>query len=123
MTEKRAGVFAAIFFMAAILATAGIAAQAPQPDALEKGVEIIDLPGGPLGDVRFPHRLHQESQKDCNICHDLFARQPGAIQKQQQAGALRKQQVMDELCIGCHHRLESAGKPSGPTRCDLCHQR
>ncbi|MFP3981002.1 MAG: cytochrome c3 family protein [Desulfobacterales bacterium] len=83
----------------------------------------MQLEGGTLGDVPFPHRLHQENVNECSSCHELFPQESGAIRAQQEAGALKKQKVMNDQCIKCHLARSSAGKSAGPTKCGTCHQR
>ncbi|MFP4194212.1 MAG: cytochrome c3 family protein [Desulfosalsimonas sp.] len=87
------------------------------------GAEEICLQGGRLGEVEFPHLLHQKTPGDCSTCHDMFPREKDAILMQQEAGELKKQQVMNMLCIKCHVARQSVLKPSGPTKCAKCHQK
>ncbi|MBS3809320.1 MAG: cytochrome c3 family protein [Desulfobacterales bacterium] len=89
----------------------------------ETGAEMIRLEGGVLGEVPFPHRLHQRNTNECNVCHDMFPKRRGAIAAKQKAGDLKKQQVMNGQCIKCHQARQSAEKPSGPAGCAGCHQR
>lgn len=90
---------------------------------IENGPEMMQLEGGMLGSVPFPHRQHQETADECSTCHKLFPQEPGAIQSLQASGELKKQQVMNSLCIDCHTDRQSAGKPTGPIQCGKCHQR
>ncbi len=105
-------------FCMVLLTAAAFAENSP-----EAGAEMIRLEGGFLGKVQFPHRLHQQNTNDCNVCHDMFPKQEGAIEAKQKAGELKKQQVMNDQCIQCHLARQSEGKPSGPADCAGCHQR
>lgn len=92
--------------------------------ALEnKGSNQISLPGGKRGDVPFPHHLHQNKLDDCNICHDTFAQEKGAIEKMKANGQLDKKHVMNKLCTKCHRQKKAAGETSGPVTCKQCHIR
>lgn len=106
-----------------ILSIAVRPAETSENDSPGKGAEMISLKGGILGKVPFPHRLHQKALDDCNACHDMFPRQRRAIQAQQEKGELKKQQVMDEVCIKCHVARQSGAEPAGPSQCGSCHQR
>jgi hypothetical protein len=75
------------------------------------------------GTVSFPHHQHQESLKDCNVCHTLFPQETGALAKLKSGGQLKPKQVMNKLCINCHRAEKKAGKASGPTICSQCHSR
>jgi len=66
----------------------------------------IELPSE-SGNVVFPHKKHQESVRDCKVCHKTS---PGTIKE---AGQFRPH----TLCIGCHEK----GKP-GPVSCANCHE-
>ncbi|MBS3755437.1 MAG: cytochrome c3 family protein [Desulfobacterales bacterium] len=112
-----------IFPLAAVILVSGIAAASSETEALDTGAASMQLEGGTLGDVPFPHRLHQENINECSSCHELFPRESGAIRAQQKAGALKKQKVMNDQCIKCHLARSSAGKSAGPTKCGTCHQR
>ena len=59
------------------------------------------------GNVVFPHKEHQESIRDCKVCHKT------ALGTIKQSGQYRPH----ELCIGCHEK-----KKSGPINCVGCHK-
>jgi hypothetical protein len=63
-----------------------------------------------MGNVTFPHKIHQELLKDCKVCH---AEIPGKIEG-------FGKDVAHKLCINCH-KSESNGK--GPTTCKACHKK
>jgi len=90
--------------------------------AQENGAETIELQGGPMGNVTFPHRLHQEKLKDCEACHKLFPKEAGAIQKLIADGTLKKKEVMND-CEKCHKERKAKGEAAGPTICKGCHKR
>lgn len=108
-----------ILFCVVFLAfSAGVmAAQVPK-----KGPEEITLDGGRKGDVQFPHRKHQNTLGDCNICHDIFPQKLGVIKELKNDGKLQKKQVMNH-CRSCHRRLAKQGKKAGPTSCKRCHSK
>lgn len=115
--------FTVLFALVFVSCTVAFSVDASGKDPQESGAGMINLEGGSLGAVQFPHRLHQQKINDCNACHDLFPREKGAIKAQQEAGKLEKQQVMNIHCIKCHMERNSASKPSGPTQCAKCHRR
>ena len=86
-----------------------------------QGAENIVLEGGKRGNIPFPHRQHQKNLGDCQICHSVFAQEPGIIQKLKTQGTLKKKYVMNKLCTKCHKEKKKAGQPSGPTTCAKCH--
>lgn len=92
----------------------GVAAQ-------NTGAEKIVIDGGKPGNVSFPHKLHQDNLKDCNVCHGVFPEESGIIAKLKAEGKLKKQQVMNTQCLKCHKDTKNAGQPSGPTACASCH--
>ena len=87
------------------------------------GAADMTLDGGKTGAVQFPHKAHQDNLKDCNICHDVFPQEKGAIDKLKAEGKLAAKQVMNTQCLKCHRDNKKAGKPSGPTGCTKCHGR
>lgn len=89
--------------------------------AANQGAESIEIYAGSKGDVPFPHRVHQERLKDCNVCHAVFPQEAESIKKLKDAGTLKKKDVMNKQCIKCHKDEKKAGNPSGPTTCSKCH--
>ena len=85
------------------------------------GAKELVIPAGNQGIVKFPHHRHQESMKDCMLCHDLYPRQAGAIQDLKQKGTLVPKQVMNKQCVKCHKAKKEAGEKSGPVICKECH--
>lgn len=61
------------------------------------------------GNVTFNHKKHQESLKDCKICH--AAETGGKIE------GLGKDWA-HKTCKGCHEE-----KKMGPTKCGECHKK
>lgn len=97
------------------LAAAAFAAQSLGP-------ETMSLFGGKSGDVPFQHRKHQDTLKDCNLCHEMFAQKSGAIEKLKADGALKGKEIMNKLCIKCHREKKREGVATGPTSsCKQCH--
>ena len=88
----------------------------------KKGSEQITLDGGQRGVVVFPHRQHQTTLGDCNICHNIFPQRPGVIKDLKDQGKLAKKRVMNH-CIGCHRNRVKQGQKAGPTSCLKCHKK
>lgn len=86
------------------------------------GMSDLKVGAGGKGKVDFPHAKHQETLKDCSICHTLFPQKIGAIEELVKQEKLKKKQVMNQ-CRGCHKDMKKAGKPTGPTSCSKCHPR
>jgi len=105
-----------VLFFLGIVVTVAMAFEDPN-----KGARNIVLEGGKSGIVNFPHQLHQDNIKDCNVCHDLFPQQAGGIQDLKNQGKLKKKQVMNKNCLKCHRAKKKAGEESGPTKCKECH--
>lgn len=87
------------------------------------GAENIILEGGDSGMVPFPHKIHQDNLKDCNICHELFGQELGIIEKLKSDERLKAKQIMNMQCLKCHRDTKRAGKASGPTSCATCHSK
>jgi len=88
-----------------------------------KGAEKIVLHGANMGDITFPHHQHQNVLGDCNLCHDLFPKEAGVIDKMKAGDELKKKQVMNTKCIRCHKEKKNEGVKTGPTSCSVCHQK
>jgi hypothetical protein len=82
----------------------------------------IVLEGGRLGSMAFPHQEHQDTLGDCNLCHNLFPKVAGSIDRLKEEGSLKKKATMDQ-CVGCHKNREDKGEKSGPTSCKGCHKK
>src|SRR5665647_1325413 len=82
--------------------------------AAGNGAETMVLKGGSPGDVAFNHKKHQDTLKDCDGCHKLFAKEAGSIEKAIAAGTLKKKDAMKE-CIDCHKATMAKGAVAGPT--------
>lgn len=87
------------------------------------GPKELAIYGGSKGDVQFPHKMHQDTLKDCKICHDVFPMKLGAIKSMKAAKKLKKRQVMNKTCIKCHRTRRSQGQSYGPILCNDCHTR
>ncbi|RNC72755.1 MAG: cytochrome C [Desulfuromonadales bacterium] len=61
------------------------------------------------GDVKFPHKKHQEALKDCKKCHEKGA---GKIE------GFGKELAHGKGCKGCHEEMKK-----GPTKCGECHKK
>lgn len=60
------------------------------------------------GNVTFNHKKHQESLKDCKVCHE---KGPGKIEG-------FGKDFAHKTCKGCHEQMKK-----GPTRCGECHKK
>lgn len=60
------------------------------------------------GNVTFHHKKHQETLKDCKVCHE---KGPGKIEGFGKDWA-------HKTCKGCH-----GDKGAGPTKCADCHKK
>ena len=85
------------------------------------GKEEINIDGGKKGNIDFPHRIHQDTLGDCNICHAVFPKKAGIIKELKTQKKLKKKQVMNKTCLKCHRSMKKAGKETGPTNCSACH--
>lgn len=112
---------AALILAALILTLAAGSVLSGESDST--GPETLILKGGARGDVPLPHRKHQDNLQDCKICHGLFPQKAGGIAAMKADGQLRNKQVMNKLCLSCHRNLKRAGKDTGPTTCNGCHQK
>ncbi len=102
-----------------LISMALIAAVAVAAD--NKGAKDMELNGGNKGNVPFPHHLHQDALKDCNVCHDVFPQKAGAIDDLKSQGKLESKQVMNRQCVKCHKEKRRAGEKTGPVTCSKCH--
>ncbi len=91
------------------------------PVSEQQGAKEITLSGGNRGEVLFPHFRHQEVIRDCSVCHQLFPREKGAIDRLKNDGTLQSKQVMNKLCVKCHREKAAAGENTGPKSCNACH--
>ena len=107
--------------LAALLVFAAVSIALSSAPAQNKGAAEIKLPGGKRGPVPFPHHRHQDTLKDCQICHSLFPQKAGIIEELKAAGTLKKKQVMNKQCTKCHKEKKKAGIKTGPTTCAKCH--
>ena len=74
--------------------------------AAAAGPEVITFKAS-MGDVAFPHKMHQEKLKDCKVCHQGT---PGKIEGFGKDWA-------HKTCKGCH-------KEKGvSTSCKTCHKK
>ncbi len=86
------------------------------------GQATMKLKGGSMGDVPFPHKAHQDSLKNCDLCHKMFPKEAGAIEKAIADGKLKKKEVM-KACETCHKETKAKGAAAGPTSCRDCHKK
>jgi plastocyanin len=94
----------------------------PTIDAENHGAENIVLQAPKRGDVPFAHALHQETLDDCMVCHELFPKVTGVIERLKADGSMKKKQVMKQ-CRACHRATKAGGGKTGPITCAGCHKR
>jgi len=90
--NKIISVFALVFFMAGFAMAA----------------DVMTFPAPKMGNVQFNHKKHQETLKNCKLCH---TKAPGKIEG-------FSKDVAHKMCIDCH---KSKGK--GPVSCKDCHKK
>lgn len=103
-----------------ILFAAGILLATTLLWAQNKGAKEIVIPGGTTGSVTVRHHLHQDALCDCNLCHNLFSKTAGIVQKLKDEGKLERKKLMNQ-CQKCHREKTSAGLKAGPVTCKGCH--
>ncbi|MBU1171147.1 MAG: cytochrome c family protein [Proteobacteria bacterium] len=84
------------------------------------GRPVLKIADGEKGDVTFPHEKHQQTLKDCTLCHSLFPKKPGVVREMITDGKLKRKQVMNH-CLACHKAKKKEGLKTGPTSCSKCH--
>jgi len=89
--------------------------------AENRGAETLKVDGASKGTVTFPHKVHQDELKDCNICHATFPQELGVIKKLKENKELKRKEVMNDVCLKCHKDYKAAGKEHGPINCNGCH--
>ena len=75
---------------------------------LALAADVMTLPAK-NGNITFNHKKHQDTLKDCKICHE--SETGGKI------AALGKDWA-HKTCKGCHEE-----KKAGPTKCGECHKK
>lgn len=86
-----------------------------------RGGEVLTVDGASKGAITFPHKEHQDTLKDCKICHDTFPQELGVIKKMKGNKELKRKQVMNDVCLKCHKEYKASGKNHGPINCNGCH--
>ncbi|HET6421421.1 MAG TPA: cytochrome c7 [Geobacteraceae bacterium] len=69
--------------------------------------DVITFPAK-MGDVKFPHKMHQQMVKDCKVCH---TRKIGTIDN-------FGKDTAHKMCWDCHK-----AKGKGPVACKDCHKK
>ena len=90
--------------------------------AEDTGAGNIVIKGGRLGSVAFPHRKHQDTLFDCKLCHNLFPKAAGSIERLKNKGNLKRKATMYQ-CVDCHKNKADKREKSGPTSCKGCHKK
>ncbi len=110
-----------LFVLGCVVVCVFMSVVATASDDSSRGSEDITISGGARGNVFFPHRVHENSLQDCNVCHSVFPEVPGAIDEAKEKGTLKAKEVMNKTCIQCHRDQKMQGVQSGPTTCSKCH--
>ena len=118
--QKGSFIFLIIVFPA-LMIPGNVMSVASDKAEMAVGDADIEIAGGEKGNVHFPHRRHQESLGDCNICHRFFKKEARSIETLKANGELIKKQIMNSLCLKCHRAENEKGNKSAPTSCSKCH--
>ena len=134
--RKRILFVGALIVSAALFATVGIPLATDAPEKINILDSSIEKPK--KGAVNFTHKKHAVDYKiACTECHHVYKdgknvfKQGDPIQKcsachdpVKSEGKVKKLMLaFHQNCQGCHKELETAGKPTGPTRkCNDCHE-
>ncbi len=126
-----------IFLLTAAVVSAA-QAQPAKTSGTEDVKDVIILGGGPLGGVKFEHRLHVERDPgQCVVCHhtskpekpetkpnqacrDCHTKPLPAGMKTTKQAAFHRSSGQAGLCIDCHKQVNAKGKKS-PQKCVECH--
>lgn len=112
---------ALVVVLAIVMVAVVSVAQDAQKTEGSKGAANLIITVKEKGDVKIPHAKHQETLKECAVCHNVFPQKAGSINELKAAGKLNKKQVMNTQCIKCHNEKKNAGVKSGPVTCSTCH--
>ncbi len=90
--------------------------------AMAIGPANITLPAKMMGNVQFPHAMHQKLLKNCKICHHKGVA-AGACTKCHgvKPEAPKFKDAAHKLCRGCHK--DGFKGMHGPTNCRGCHKK
>jgi hypothetical protein len=119
--KQKWGFISLITIFLAVTISGNVISVASDKAEMATGAMDIEIGGGEKGNIHFPHRRHQESLGDCNICHSLFKQEPWSIEDSKARGELVKKQIMNSLCLRCHRAESEKGNKSAPTTCSKCH--
>jgi predicted CXXCH cytochrome family protein len=125
-----------VIISAALLAGIGIPLATDAPDEINILDPAIESPK--KGAVKFTHKKHAVDYKiACTDCHHVYKdgknvfQQGDPVQKcsachdpvKSEGNVKKLMLAFHKNCQGCHKDLETAGKPSGPTKkCNDCHK-
>ncbi len=86
---------------------------------LAAGPKVVKLPAKMMGDVTFPHAMHQKIVKDCKTCHHMGVA-AGNCSKCHgvKEGVPSAKDAFHKTCKGCHQK-----ENKGPTNCKGCHKK
>ena len=99
----------------------------PETIIIDKGVYKTDI----YEKVSFKHGAHVlEYQITCIVCHHRWDQEQSKVpqkcnecHEKNDVGIISLRDAYMNMCRGCHGRLKTEGKPSGPTRCNECHSK
>ena len=88
--------------------------------------------------VEFPHGIHMEGDLDCTDCHHNYKDGKNILNEDdleegsssvkcagchagENENNYNLRQAFHKQCMGCHRKLDKAGKKTGPRLCGECH--
>jgi hypothetical protein len=108
-------------FLLSVLMVSGVFAQQKAKDEYSLKVSY--------GDVKFTHKKHADSIKDCARCHhkidgklqDPVKACKSCHKAKAEGKAPSSKDAYHKDCKGCHEEAAKAKKAAGPTACTKCH--
>jgi len=108
-------------FLLSVLMVSGVFAQEKAKDEYILKVSY--------GDVKFTHKKHVDSIKDCVKCHHKIDGKPqdpvkackSCHKAKAEGKAPSSKDAYHKDCKGCHEDAAKAKKVAGPTACTKCH--
>jgi len=83
----------------------------------DNGPEVIKLPAK-MGEVTFPHKMHQDKVGDCVKCHHNGVEAGACRSCHDGTKAPKFKDAAHKLCKDCHKEMNA-----GPKGCKDCHKK
>ena len=88
------------------------------PPPLQAATPVDVVIKSKLGNVTFPHRVHEKIVANCETCHHMGVAAGGCIRcHNTHPDAPRAKDALHRLCKGCH------AEKKGPSGCKDCHKK